>query len=205
MDVEELLKDDSYEQILELDFDDMIPFVMSNIRKSGIYSRIYMAVNVITLLGLVILVVLGLSQGWLTWSKLVKQFITGVFAGSILIIPFHELFHGLAYWILGAKKIKFGANLQQQLFFVTADRFPVTARELLFLALLPFIIINAVTVSTLILCLPQFIILFGFFLLAHNMMCIGDFAIVNYAQNEGEEIYSYDETERKKSFYYKKR
>jgi hypothetical protein len=146
----------------------------------------------------------GLSQGWLTWAQVVKQIITGVFAGSILIIPFHELFHALAYWMLGARKIQFGASLQQQLFFVTADRFPVTGKELLFLALLPFAAINVITLAVAILWIPQLSILCGFFLLAHNLMCIGDFAIVNYALNETGEIISYDEIENKKSYFYKK-
>lgn len=204
MEVDQLLNDDSYHKILELDFDEMIPFVMSNIRKAGIYSRLYMAVNVVTLVVLVLLAVWGFSQGWLTWTKLVKQFITGIFAGSILIIPFHELFHGLAYWILGARKIHFGANLQQLIFFVTSDRFPVTGKELFFLALLPFVAINLITIAMVLLWMSQLIILFGFLLFAHNLMCIGDFAMVNYTRNEEGEIYSFDEIDKKKSFFYKK-
>lgn len=201
----EILKDnESFQLIMELDFDDMIPFVFSNIRKKGVYSRVYIAVNIITMVTLVLLMVYGFLQGWLNWTKLIKHFITGVFAGSILVIPFHELFHGLAYRLLGARKIKFGADLQQLIFFVTADRFPVAGGELHFLALLPFAAINTVILAATILWLPHLIILFGFFLLAHNIMCIGDFAILNYAHNEGGEVYSFDEIEKKKSYFYKK-
>ncbi|MEN8203715.1 MAG: DUF3267 domain-containing protein [Bacteroidota bacterium] len=202
--VQELKRDASFQQILELDFNDMIPFVISNISKPGLYSRLYMAVNAITLAGLVIGVVWAFSQGWLTWTGLIKQFITGVFAGSILVIPFHELFHGLAYRILGARKIKFGADLQQFIFFVSADRFPVAGMELYFLALLPFALINALTIGVIIIWMPHIIIFCGFFLLSHNLMCIGDFAIVNYTRNEKGEIFSYDEIEKKKSYFYKK-
>jgi len=202
--VEELRNNDAFHQIMELDFDDMIPFVLSNIRKTGLFSSLYLTVNALTLFCLVLLTVWGFSHDWLTWTKLVKQFITGVFAGSILIIPFHELFHGLAYRILGAKKIRFGADLKQLIFFVTADRFPVANKELYFLALLPFVTINALTIALVFVWLPHLFVLFGFFLLAHNLMCIGDFAIVNYAFNEAGDIYSFDEIERKKSYFYKK-
>jgi hypothetical protein len=201
---EKLKNDESFHQIMELDFDDMIPFVLSNIRKKGLYSRIYMTVNIITLAMLVFLMFYGLMQGWLSWMKLIKHFIIGVFAGSILVIPFHELIHGLAYRILGARKIKFGADLQQLIFFVTADRFPVTGGELYFLALLPFAVINTLILAVAIFWIPELIILFGFFLLAHNIMCIGDFAIVNYARNEAGEVFSYDEIEKRKSYFYKK-
>jgi len=202
--VEELKNDNSFQQILELDFDDMIPFVISNIRKAGIFSSIYMALNIITLSVLIVLIVYGFLQGWLNWTILIKQFIAGVFAGSILVIPVHELFHGLAYRILGARKIRFGADLQQLIFFVTADRFPISGMEVYFLALLPFAAINALAMAVVILWLPQLIILFGFFLLTHNIMCIGDFAIVNYTLKEAGDIYSFDEVEKKKSYFYKK-
>ena len=202
--VEELKNKENFHRILELDFDDMIPFVLSNIRKPGLFSRFYMLINLICLIGLIGYIVWGFLQGGLHWATLVKQFITGVFAGSILIIPVHELFHGLAYRMLGAKKIKFGADLQQLIFFVTADRFPVGTKGLHFLALLPFGAINILTLLLVVLWLPHLILFFGFFLLAHNLMCIGDFAIVNYAKNERGEIYSFDEPELKKSYFYRK-
>ena len=51
--------------------------------------------------------------------------------------------------------------------------------------------------------LTQYSILFGVLLLSHNLMCIGDFAITNYVLNEKEEVFTYDEPEIKKSFFYK--
>jgi hypothetical protein len=203
-DVNKLKDDDSYQKIMELNFDDMIPFVMSNIRKPGLFSRIYLVLNILTVIALILWLVNGFLEGWLAWITLIKQFIVGVFAGSFLVIPVHELFHGLAYKILGAKKIKFGADLQQLIFYVTADRFPVASRELCFLALLPFAAINAVSLTVAILWVPQLIILLAFFLLAHNIMCIGDFAIVNFTHKEPGKVYSYDEIEQKKSFFYKR-
>lgn len=203
-DVDLLNNDDSYQKIMELSFDEMIPFVMSNIRKPGLFSRIYLVLNILTLIALVYWMVNGFLEGWLVWTTLIKQFVVGVFAGSFLVIPIHELFHGLAYKILGAKKIKFGADLQQLIFYVTADRFPVASKELYFLALLPFAAINMVILTVAIIWVPQLIFLLGFFLFAHNIMCIGDFAIVNFAHKETGNVYSYDEIELKKSFFYKR-
>lgn len=201
--VEELKNGENFHRILELDFDDMIPFVLSNIRKPGLFSRLYMAINACSLIGLILIVIYGFSQDGLHWTTLVKQFIAGTFAGSILVIPFHELFHGLAYRMLGARKIKFGADLHQLIFFVTADRFPVGKKEVYFLALLPFAAINVLSLVLVSLWLPHLLILFGFFLLSHNLMCIGDFAIVNFVRNEAGTIYNFDEVETKKSYFYK--
>jgi hypothetical protein len=200
--VEELTSNSSFRLVLELDFDDMIPFVISNIRKTGMFSSLYMFLNLFTLVALILLIVYGFLQGWITWMTLIKQFLLGLFAGSILVIPVHELFHGLAYRILGARNIHFGADLQQLIFFVTADRYTIDRKELYFLALLPFAVINVSVLILLIWWVPHLYILFGVFLLAHNLMCIGDFAIVNFAQKSEGDMFSFDEVEKKKSYFF---
>ncbi len=202
-DVEQMQNEELYTKILELNFDDMIPFVLLNIKKKGLMSGLFIAINVIGLFSIGILSIWGIYTGWIPWSRFITQMILGILAGSIIVIPFHELLHGLAYKILGAKKIKFGANLQQFFFFVSADRFPVNRKELCFLALLPFGVLNLALLMGALFWLTPYSILFGFLLLSHNLMCIGDFAITNYALNEKEEVFTYDEPEIKKSFFYK--
>ena len=202
-DVEQMQNEELYTKILELNFDDMIPFVLSNIKKKGLMSGLFIAVNVIGLSSIGFVSIWAIYTGWIPWSGFIIQLVLGIVAGSIIVIPFHELLHGLAYKILGAKKIKFGANLQQFFFFVSADRFPVNRKELSFLALLPFGVLNVALLLLDTICLTQYSILFGFLLLSHNLMCIGDFAITNYVLNEKEEVYTYDESEIKKSFFYK--
>jgi hypothetical protein len=202
-DVEALQNEGSYSQILELDFDDMIPFVLSNIKKKGLMSWLFFGVNVFGLFSIGVFSIWGIYTGWIPWFGFIKQLFLGILAGSIIVIPFHELLHGLAYKIIGAKKIKFGANLQQFFFFVSTDRFPVNRKELYFLALLPFGVLNLVLLMVALFWLPQYSLLFGFLLLSHNLMCIGDFAITNYVMNEKEEVFTYDEPENKKSYFYK--
>jgi len=202
-DVEQMQNEELYTKILELNFDEMIPFVLSNIRKKGIMSWLFIAVNVIGLSSIGVFSIWGIYTGWIHWSRFIIQLILGILAGSIIVIPFHELLHGLAYIILGAKKIKFGANLQQFFFFVSADRFLVNRKELFFLALLPFGVLNLALMMVALFWLTQYSILFGFLLLSHNLMCIGDFAVTNYVLNEKEEVFTYDEPENKKSFFYK--
>jgi hypothetical protein len=203
-DLEQLQNEAEYSQILELNFDDMIPFVLSNIRKKGWMSWLFIAINIAALTGIGIYSIWGIRSGWITWSGFVIQFLLGVFAGSLLIIPFHELLHGLAYKLLGARKIQFGANLKQFFFYVSADKFPVNRRELLFLAMLPFIVVNAALLLAAIFWIPQYTVSCAFLLLSHNLMCIGDFAISNYATIEKGEVISYDEAEKRKCYFYKR-
>jgi hypothetical protein len=175
--VETLRSDPAYNLVRELDFQDMIPFVLTNINT-------------------------GILDQSLTWRGIIGQSLIGIICGSILVIPLHELVHGVAYRLLGAKSIRFGADFQQFIFYVTADRYPVSGRQLYFLALAPFVIINLVAIAITLLFFQQAILFSGFFLLSHNIMCIGDFAIANFVRRAKSRLYSFDEPEKKKSYFF---
>jgi hypothetical protein len=156
---------------------------------------------------MLVFIILYLIQGVvgseLTWSAVLKQTAAGIVAGSILVIPLHELLHGLAYRLLGAKKIRFGADMKQFIFYVTADRYPVSGSELYILAFTPFVLINAVILAITLVWFPGYVLLSALFLLSHNIMCIGDFAIANYVHGMApRRIITFDEPERKKSYFY---
>lgn len=146
----------------------------------------------------------GLADQSLAWKKLFIQAGTGILAGSILVIPFHELLHGLAYRILGARKIMFGADLSQFIFYVTARPYTVSGMQIHLLTLAPFIIINLLTAIVTVLFFQDGLLFSAFFLLSHNIMCIGDFAISGYVSRIEGRVYTYDEPERKLSYFYRK-
>ena len=94
-------------------------------------------------------------------------------------------------------------TMKQFIFFVTADRYPVSGKELYFLALTPFAIINICIIAAIATLFPQGILFAAFLLLSHNIMCIGDFAIANYVYNHAHyRVYTFDETEQKKSYFF---
>jgi hypothetical protein len=203
-DVETLRSDPAYKLVLELEFRDMIPFVMTQIKKKGFFSWFYLAVNLTMLSFAMIHSVTGLVDESLTWKRFIVQTTTGIAAGSFLIIPVHELLHGLAYRILGARKIIFGADPGQLIFFVTANRYPVSGNQVHLLTLTPFVIINLLTIAAVYFLWPGGLLFSAFFLLSHNLMCIGDFAISGFIARSGGNVFTFDEPERKKSFFYKR-
>jgi hypothetical protein len=201
-DVQTLNNDPRYRKVLELEFNDMISFVLENIRKRGAISCLFAFLNGATLVFIVLYVAWNLINHQFAWSHVFWQTLMGIFAGSILIIPFHELLHGLAYWIIGARKIIFGADLQQFIFYVTADRYPISRGNLYLLAMTPFVIINTVSLILVIEWFPQYLLFAAWALLSHNIMCIGDFAIVNYALRAKKPLFTYDEPNNKRSYFY---
>ena len=203
-DAETLEKAQGYRLILELDFNDIIPFVLSNIRKASLSSFFYLIINSATLIFVIIYALWSVNNGQLNGGRVILQVLAGVLAGSLLVIPPHELLHGFAYRILGARKIKFGVDLQQFIFYVTADRFPISKGELAFLALTPFVFINLVLILITALWAPQITLLSASLLLSHNIMCIGDFAMISYACSHKGELFTYDDTEKKLSYFFER-
>ncbi len=203
-DVETLQTDPGYRKILELDFSEMAPFVLNNIRRKEKMAVLFLSLNLATVLFIVIYVVWGITWDHLDGRKVFWQMLTGVLAGSILIIPPHEILHGIAYRFLGARRIRFGVDFQQFIFFVTADRFPISRNELRFLAMTPFIVINAACVALTAAWFTDWVLFSATLLLSHNIMCIGDFAVTSYANRNTGELYTYDEIEKKKSYFYEK-
>ena len=180
-DADALQKDPGYRMILELDFSDMIPFVLSNIKRRNGISMLYFVTNAVTLLFILFYIIWGIRSGMFHGGRILVHIVAGFLAGSILVIPPHEMLHGLAYRLLGARWIKFGADLKQFIFYVTADRFPISKRELAFLAMTPFILINLATIVITIGWCTHFALFSATFLLSHNIMCIGDFAMISFA------------------------
>jgi len=203
-DAETLENDPGFRKILELDFSEMIPFVLSNIRRPGMIHLFYISLNTISLLFIVFYAVWSVNTGRLNVGGVLLQFFTGMLAGSFLVIPPHELLHGMAYKILGARKIRFGMDLKQFIFYVTADRFTISRRELAFLALTPFVSINAVILSVTAFWATPHLLFSASLLLFHNIMCIGDFAMISYAYNQHGELYTYDDTARKMTLFFER-
>ena len=203
-DVHTLQNDALYRKILELDFSEMTPFVLNHIGGKERMAVLFMGLNLATAIFILIYILWGLTGGQLDGGRVFWQILGGIFSGSILIIAPHELLHGLAYRILGARRIRFGVDFQQFIFFVTADRFPISRNELRFLALAPFVVINAATIAVTALWFTEWTLLSATLLLSHNIMCIGDFALTSFANKHRGEIWSYDEIENKKSYFYEK-
>jgi len=204
-DAETLQKENGYKKILELNFSEMIPFVLSNIRKGGVIPLLYLSINLIFLFFIILYAAWSVKNGSLNAGKIFWQIVAGVLAGSILVIPPHEILHGLAYRLLGARKIKFGMDLQQFIFYVTADRFPISKKELAFLAMTPFVLINLGLIALTATWVSQYTLFFASLLLCHNIMCIGDFAIISYAFSQKGELYTYDDTEKKRSYFFERK
>ncbi len=202
-DPRELKESERYRLLKRLEFDDILDFVLENIRKRNPVTFLFYLVNALFLAAII---------AWITWSRwqldsswkfLILQGAAGLFSGSFLIIPFHEALHALAYKMMGAPRIYFGKDLRQFFFYVAVDRYVINHRELTLLALTPFIGINVLMLVVTLLFFPQILTFTLFLLVSHNLMCIGDFAMTGFAwEYRCKRIVTYDEMDSKTSYFY---
>ncbi|MGC9471211.1 MAG: DUF3267 domain-containing protein [Bacteroidales bacterium] len=192
-----------FKRLRKLEFHEIIPFVFENIRKKTPAARFFFIFNLL-LFVLATAYSIHLPLGKLyTTGQLVVMFLLAVILFPLLLAPFHELIHGAVYRGVGAPAIRYGADLRQFIFYVTAHRYPVGRKKFYPVALAPFLLIT-LGLTALVPSLPP-IWSWGvaITLLVHSTMCIGDFAMISYFQRfPGKEIYTFDDTETMVSYFY---
>jgi hypothetical protein len=202
---EEIQSNNDYRELHSLSYDSILSFVFENIRQKTFSSHFYLTVNFIYLALIIVISIEGFVSGSFKLSPFLSYIFWGFLAGSFLVIPFHEMFHGLAYKFLGAPKIHFGADMKQMLFYVAADKYVVGRKEFYIVALAPFLCINFITIILTFFLNPYWTLLAFTFLLLHNIMCIGDFAMISYFQQNSErELYTFDDHKNRMSYIYEK-
>jgi hypothetical protein len=202
---EDLKNANHFKLVKEVKYQDILQFVLENIQKPNLASRFYYFINILVLLTIIILSYIGFRNELFGFLDFLSLFFWGFISGSILIIPFHELFHGIAYKLIGAPKISFGADFKQAIFYVAADQFVVSRKSFYIIALAPFISINLLSIFLLHLANPAQLIGILFFMLFHNIMCIGDFSMISFfLENKNKELFTYDLHKEKTSFVYEK-
>ncbi len=200
--LEKILSENNLKVFRKIQYDNILNFVFENIKSRSFPSRSYFFISILGFVLLLTYSILVFSSGEIQIKSYLIWFVGGIFAGSILIIPFHELLHALAYKFTGAPKIHYGMDLKQMIFYVTADRYIIGAKKFYLVAMAPFAVINLAGISF-ILSHPSPEIIIGLltFLFLHNLMCIGDFAMLSFFyKHRDKELFTFDILEDKESY-----
>lgn len=129
-----------------------------------------------------------------------------VFCFSVLIV-FHELLHGIALKLAGAKRITFGGYLKKFVFYAEADQFVINRRQFTFIALTPLVVVKLVTLIGIILFFSNPVSYFLIFVMsAHSLFCAGDIGLLTmFYKFKNSEVFTFDVKEEKTSYFYKKK
>ena len=120
----------------------------------------------------------------------------------MVVLPLHEALHAVAYWLAGARDVRWDYSLRMLAVWVIAHRFVVSTGAFLFVALAPFVVLNALLVVAAI-AFPQYAVLLLFVLLVHLHGCAGDWSLVNFVWLHRERgFWTYDDAVTGKSYFY---
>lgn len=193
-------KTDLPKKILHKEFK---PFAKEALAQKGFFKTLFYGFLLITSLAFFVSLGYGGALVFLEGETtyLVQLSIGLLFAFTIMIV-LHELLHGLAYKLVGAKKVYFGAILSQFIFYAGSDNEKFNGVQFRFIALLPFAIITALCFLALLFFSNYFLgILTVLFI--HTLACGGDFAVVNFMQQyDLRRFHTHDSREEEVTFFY---
>ncbi len=201
--INELSNSDRFRLLKTLHHKEIVDFVLENLRQLHAPIVFYYLFNLLLLLYVIFFGIYSIYTGYLGGKTILLYFLAGIFLGMVIVIPFHELLHGVAYKLAGARKVKYGACLRQMLFYASAPGFVVGKKQFTIVALLPFVILNLVFIAGYIFLEPagQWTSLVA--LLSHSSLCIGDFAMMNFfSSRKDARLFTYDDPEKEAAYFY---
>jgi Putative zincin peptidase len=144
-----------------------------------------------------------INEKQLTFFETLMQVFLGVFLFFIILLPVHELIHGLFYKLFGATNISFAGEWRKLIFYCVADGFVITSNAFVFIALAPFVIISTVLVIAMLFSSGSFFYLLFGSLILHTGGCFGDFSLASYFyNNRKKKPVTYDDASNKKSYFF---
>ena len=179
---------------------DLVAFIKQYFFMKNPVTIFYWLFNLLLVSGGVCFLFLADSAG----DSLLKLFL-GFFV-FFLIVPVHELIHGIGYKLAGAEKVTFKAVWKQMVFYAMADRFVANKKQFVLLAIAPFLLINTLFISLFFYLPEPFSWVSYGALLMHTAGCSGDFALMSYFYNYWEKNpVTYDDVAGQMSYFYLKK
>lgn len=204
--INQLRNSEEYELIAQLNHKQIKEFVINQLSEGGRMIKTYMIYQVLMIVvGILFFtrsIVIAFQGSMLPLYYSISAMI---FCFSILII-IHELLHGIALKLVGAKRVRYGAYLKKFIFYAEADQFVINRKQFGFVALTPLVAVKLIILFAIVFLFNHPIFYFLIFVMsAHSLFCAGDIGLLSiFYKYEDLEIYTFDVKAEKTSYYYKR-
>ncbi len=145
------------------------------LRRGSWLTRAHHAMSLATIAAIV---AVAWSQGR-SWLECLQSFGLALVSLFFVVLPLHEAVHAVAYRLVGARDIRWDYSPRMLAVWVVAHRFVADARVFAFVALAPFVVINAALIVGA-LVWPSLAVFLLFVLLWHLHGSSGDWALLNF-------------------------
>ena len=204
--IEELHNSGEYELVAQLNHSQIKEFVINQLMQNGKIIKIYMIYQIVMILvGIFFFTRSFVTAFQNSLTPLYFSLTALVFCFSVLII-IHELLHGIALKISGAKRVSFGGYLKKFVFYAEADQFVINRRQFAFIALTPLFVVKLITLIGIIFFFTHPVFYFLIFVMsAHSLFCAGDIGLISiFYQHKNTEIFTFDVKAEKTSYFYRR-
>jgi hypothetical protein len=205
--INELQNEEQFELIAHLNHKQLKEFVIHRLLTGGKLVRMYMIYQFLMILIGLFFLTRSIVFAFQDYSEPLFYSVAALIFCFSLLIVIHELLHGIALKITGAKKVNYGGYLKKFIFYAEADQFVINKKQFSFIALTPLIAVKLITLVGVVLFYNQPIFFFLIFTMSiHSLFCAGDIGLLSIFSNyKNSEIFTYDLNAEKKSFYYKRK
>lgn len=202
--INELQNQEKYELIAELHHSQIKDFVLERLSEGGkmvytfmVYQFLMILVGIFFFTRSIILAFQGFPE------TLYNSLAALVFSFTILI-PIHEILHGIALKLTGAKTVNFGGYFKKFIFYAEADQHVLNKKQFAFIALTPFIAVKTITLAATVFYFSEPVFYFFIFVMsAHSLFCAGDIGLLSIFVKPGNrEIFTFDVKAEKTSYYF---
>lgn len=201
---EDLINNDEYELLTEITHQNIREFIIDQIKNNKSVLLIYSIYQVVMITLFSFLFGKSIVLAIKDKPEFLYYTLGALLFSVTFLIIIHELLHGFAYYLAGARKISYGMILKKFIFYAQADMFVINKFQFHIVALAPFVIIKILTFTgALISSGTPLMYLFLVIMCAHSLFCAGDIAmLVFYKINNDKEIYNYDNRSEGKTYFY---
>ncbi|WP_319500071.1 DUF3267 domain-containing protein [uncultured Draconibacterium sp.] len=204
--IEALKNGEDYELLAEVEHDEIKSFVLSQLDKGGWLVKGFMVYQTImVLLGLFIITRALVFSFRGIYEPLWYSIGTILFCVTVLVI-IHELLHGIAIKLSGAKNVRYGAYFKKFIFYAEADRHVFNRRQFTFIALAPLVVLKLITLVGIIIFFSHPLVwAFTLIMCIHSLFCAGDIGLLSVFFSTQSEVFTFDIKEERKSYYFRKK
>ncbi|HEX7830141.1 MAG TPA: DUF3267 domain-containing protein [Thermoanaerobaculia bacterium] len=168
------------------------------LRRTSWLTRAHHLMSLTTIVAIV-LVALRQERSWL---YCLESFGAALVVLFVIVLPIHELVHAIAYRLVGARDVRWDYSARMLAVWVVAHRFVADARAFAFVALAPFVIINAALIIAALIW-PSIAVFLLFVLLWHLHGASGDWALLNFMWlHRADGFWTYDDADAGRSWFY---
>ena len=135
------LQDKGYEPLARYGFRELVIPLREGLQTKNIYIRLFWFFFLLGCVATGGFAAWSIGSGALTFDAFSGWLLLGIPA-TFLLVPLHEMVHGLMFRWYGAKDVRYGVIWRYLMFYAVAHLFPVNYQQFRYIALAPFVVIS---------------------------------------------------------------